>query len=600
MTLKMTLGKRIASGIIIMQVLMIIVGLAGYWGLKQVSDVTVFNGDMNTLQKTLAAVKGQTDQYFLAILYEDKELEDNSYKETFSQLDRAIKMAADIKNFKMIDDQGKERLGYFEGEVNKYKAALKDYAVAEDEKKRISEEASVIVDPLMDTIQGVGIWIDDMVVNLKVLTSIVIGYFNKNTDENWSRVGESMSNLQASINEWAEKVQASEQLKPIAVKIKEMSTNYSDRLNDYHSQDLKQKQYANLMNKYKENLDKVCNEFGTFSANKLESQTSFSLQMIFGFIIAAALIGTIYSVISIKKIVGRINKVIDGINAGAEEVLTATEQMSESSHSLAEGTTEQAASLEETSSALEEVASMTKSNADNANQAKSMMKEAQEIVEKVNVHMGDMASAIINITKSSEETEKIIKTIDEIAFQTNLLALNAAVEAARAGEAGAGFAVVADEVRNLAMRAAESAKSTAGLIGDTINAVRQGNELTNSTKDAFQENMAITEKVRQLVDEIAAASNEQAEGIDQVNKAVGEMDQVVQQNAAHAEESASSSTEMNSQAKEMKLFVNDLIVLVEGGSREESYEEYQSFDQLEKRTYIEKQLPSPSQDEMDE
>lgn len=596
MTFKMTLGKRIASGIIIMQILMIIVGLAGYWGLKQVSDVTAFNSAMDLLQKTLASVKGETDQYFLAILYENKELQDSSYKGTLSQLDRAGKMVADIKNSRLIDEQGRERLGYFESEIDKYRAALRDYAAAEDQKKRIAGEANVSVDPLMESIEGAGIWIDSMVVNLKVLTSVVLGYFNKNTDENWNRVGEGMARLHASIEEWSEKVQASDQLRPLAAKIKEMTTKYSDMLNEYNGHDLNQQQYARQMSGHKENLDKVCNEFGSFSASKLASQTSFSLKMIFGFIIAAALIGTLYSVISIKKIVGRINKVIDGINAGAEEVLAATEQLSEASHSLAEGTTEQASSLEETSAALEEVASMTKSNADNANQAKAMMQEAQEIVEKVNAHMEDMADAIINITKSSEETEKIIKTIDEIAFQTNLLALNAAVEAARAGEAGAGFAVVADEVRNLAMRAAESARNTAGLIGDTINAVRHGNELTSSTKEAFKENMTITEKVRQLVDEIAAASNEQAEGIDQVNKAVGEMDQVVQQNSAHAEESASSATEMNSQAKEMKLFVNDLVVLVEGGEREEGAEEYHSYG-TSAQTYIKKQLPAPDEEE---
>lgn len=596
MTFKMTLGKRIASGIIIMQVLMIIVGLAGYWGLKQVSDVTAFNSDMDLLQKTLASVKGETDQYFLAILYENKELQDSSYKGTLSQLDRAGKMVADIKNSKLVDEQGRERLGHFESEVNKYRTAFRDYATAEDEKKKIAGEANALVDPLMETIEGAGIWVDVMLVNVKVLTSVVLGYFSKNTDENWGRVGEGMARLHTNIQEWTEKVQASDSLRPIAVTIKEMATKYSDMLNEYNGHDLNQQQLARQMSGHKENLDRVCNEFGSFSASKLAGQTSFSLKMIFGFIIAAALIGTLYSVISIKKIVGRINKVIDGINAGAEEVLAATEQMSEASHSLAEGTTEQASSLEETSAALEEVASMTKSNADNANQAKAMMQEAQEIVAKVNAHMEEMADAIINITKSSEETEKIIKTIDEIAFQTNLLALNAAVEAARAGEAGAGFAVVADEVRNLAMRAAESARNTAGLIGDTINAVRHGNELTSSTKEAFKENMTITEKVRQLVDEIAAASNEQAEGIDQVNKAVGEMDQVVQQNSAHAEESASSATEMNSQAKEMKLFVNDLVVLVEGGEREEGAEEYHSYG-TSAQTYIKKQLPAPDEEE---
>jgi methyl-accepting chemotaxis protein len=178
--------------------------------------------------------------------------------------------------------------------------------------------------------------------------------------------------------------------------------------------------------------------------------------------------------------------------------------------------------------------------------------------------MNEMANAIGEITKSSEETGKIIKTIDEIAFQTNLLALNAAVEAARAGEAGAGFAVVADEVRNLAMRAAEAAKNTSDLIENTIKAVKDGNELTTATQEAFQENVEIAAKVGALVEEIAAASTEQAQGIDQVNKAVAEMDKIVQQNAANAEESASASEEMSAQSEHMKGFVENLIALVGG------------------------------------
>jgi methyl-accepting chemotaxis protein len=232
---------------------------------------------------------------------------------------------------------------------------------------------------------------------------------------------------------------------------------------------------------------------------------------------------------------------------------------------LAEGTAEQAASLEETSSSLEEMSSMTKQNADHANQAKAMMSEAHQIVEKVNRHMMDMASAVGEITRSSEETGKIIKTIDEIAFQTNLLALNAAVEAARAGEAGAGFAVVADEVRNLAMRASEAAKNTNNLIENTIKAVRKGNELTNATQEAFKENAEISRKIGQLVDEIATASEEQSNGIKQVNIAVGEMDKVTQSTAASAEESAAASEELNAQAEQMKVFVEDL-VRVAGGS----------------------------------
>jgi methyl-accepting chemotaxis protein len=283
------------------------------------------------------------------------------------------------------------------------------------------------------------------------------------------------------------------------------------------------------------------------------------------------LLGLVFSLVLIvvsfvltRSITGPLNRVIAGLTDGADQVSSAAGQVSSSSQHLAEGTAEQASSLEETSSSLEEMSSMTKQNADHANQAKAMMTEANQIVEKVNRHMVDMAGAVGEITRSSEETGKIIKTIDEIAFQTNLLALNAAVEAARAGEAGAGFAVVADEVRNLAMRASEAAKNTSNLIENTIKAVRKGNELTNATQEAFKENATISKKIAQLVDEIATASEEQANGINQVNTAVTEMDKVTQSTAASAEESAAASEELNAQAEQMKVYVGDLEAVVGG------------------------------------
>ena len=259
-----------------------------------------------------------------------------------------------------------------------------------------------------------------------------------------------------------------------------------------------------------------------------------------------------------------INKTISGLEQAVEQVVTGATEVAASSQTLSSGASQQAATIEETSSSLEEMASMTRQNADNAGAAKSKMAEATQIVQKVNQHMGDMAEAIQEITQSSEETGKIIKTIDEIAFQTNLLALNAAVEAARAGEAGAGFAVVADEVRNLAMKAADAARTTTDLIEKTIKSIQKGNELTHSTQEAFKENITISKKVGELVEEIAAASGEQAQGIEEVNRAVAEMDKVVQQVAATAEESAAASEEMNSQAVEMEGFVKDLTGIVYG------------------------------------
>ena len=249
---------------------------------------------------------------------------------------------------------------------------------------------------------------------------------------------------------------------------------------------------------------------------------------------------------------------------------------------------------------MEQLASMTKQNADHAQQAKAMMGEVQRIVDNVNVNMNNMAEAIANVTESSEETGKIIKTIDEIAFQTNLLALNAAVEAARAGEAGAGFAVVANEVRNLAMRAAEAAKTTNDLIENTIKGVVHGNELTRLTQAAFKENIDISAKIGSIIDEIAAASQEQSHGIVQINRAVVEMDKVTQQTAAHAEESTNSSEEMNVQAEKLKHFVNDLSALVNGRGNDvvaESQSEPMSKNspawKYTKRLYQFQQKPNP-------
>ncbi len=280
-------------------------------------------------------------------------------------------------------------------------------------------------------------------------------------------------------------------------------------------------------------------------------------------------LGTIFMAVLISYFLGRaivnpINRMIEGLTEGTEQVVLASSQVASSSQSLAGGASQQAASLEQTSSSLEEMSSMTKMNADNANQADNLMKDANQIVGQANDSMGQLTTSMEEISKASEDTSKIIKTIDEIAFQTNLLALNAAVEAARAGEAGAGFAVVADEVRSLAMRAAEAAKNTADLIEGTVKKVSEGSQLVNTTNDAFQKVAASTSKVGELVVEISASSREQSNGINEVNRAIAEMDKVTQDNAANSEESASASEEMNAQAEHMKGIVGGLVAMVRG------------------------------------
>jgi methyl-accepting chemotaxis protein len=206
------------------------------------------------------------------------------------------------------------------------------------------------------------------------------------------------------------------------------------------------------------------------------------------------------------------------------------------SRQLADASTTQAANLEETSASLEEMSAMIKQNAQNTELANTLMSATQEITARANASVTELNRSIADIALSSEKTRKIVKTIDEIAFQTNLLALNAAVEAARAGQAGAGFAVVADEVRNLAMRAAESAGGTSELLGDIADKIKNGERLAATTNEAFQQIDASSEKVVKLVSDIAAASQQQSQGIDQINQAVAEVSRVTQDNAANSQE----------------------------------------------------------------
>ena len=298
--------------------------------------------------------------------------------------------------------------------------------------------------------------------------------------------------------------------------------------------------------------------------------------------VCAIIFGVIMAIFITRSITKPINRVIEGLNSGSDQVTAASGQVSSASQSLAQGASEQASSLEETSSSLEEMSSMTRQNADNANQANNVMKETNAMVASGVDAMKRMGSAIEQIKTSSTETAKIIKTIDEIAFQTNLLALNAAVEAARAGEAGKGFAVVAEEVRNLARRSAEAAKNTADLIETSQKNSEAGVTVATDVAKNLSGIQESAGKVATLVAEIAAASKEQAQGIDQINTAVAEMDKVVQQNAANAEESASASEELSSQAQELNAMVAQLVGIV-SGNKGTAAPTHQTVDQGERR-----------------
>jgi methyl-accepting chemotaxis protein len=268
---------------------------------------------------------------------------------------------------------------------------------------------------------------------------------------------------------------------------------------------------------------------------------------------------------NLNQAIENLDQSLAQVAESTEQVTSASNQISAGSQSLAEGANEQSSSLQEISSSLEEMSSMTRQNAGNAEQAKALSQAARESAEKGNDVMGLMSEAIDRIKSSSDETAKIIKTIDEIAFQTNLLALNAAVEAARAGEAGKGFAVVAEEVRNLAQRSAEAAKVTANMIEESQRNADGGVKTAREVGEILGEIVTGSAKVNDITAEIAAASSEQARGVDQVNVAVAQMNKITQQNAANSEESASAAEELASQSEELMGMVGTFVLT--GGKR---------------------------------
>ncbi len=315
--------------------------------------------------------------------------------------------------------------------------------------------------------------------------------------------------------------------------------------------------------------------------------------LVIGIVISIALACFIGFFLS-SSISNALRLVIDSLQGGSTQISSASGQVSQSSQNLAEGASNQASALEETSASLEELSSMTKQNSDNARQASSMAEATRGAAEKGREAMTRMGAAIGKIKSSSDQTARIIKTIDEIAFQTNLLALNAAVEAARAGDAGKGFAVVAEEVRNLARRSAEAAKNTSELIEESQKNADQGVSVSSEVANIQEHIVESVGKLAQLIGEVSAASEEQTKGISQIGTAVMQMDKVTQSNAASAEESASASEELYAQAKELGDMVTSLVTVVQGAGSTGGVDKSRSIGAQPKAKSYSPKISSPT------
>lgn len=280
-----------------------------------------------------------------------------------------------------------------------------------------------------------------------------------------------------------------------------------------------------------------------------------------GIVCALLLVSGLYAR---QRIVHRLDAVAASLGEMGDGLTHSAVTVAENGTAISDGCNTQAASVEETSAALEQISSMTKRSAETAAQAAQLALQTQQAAEKGNTAMARMSAAIAEIEKGASETARIIRVIDEIAFQTNLLALNAAVEAARAGESGRGFAVVAEEVRNLAMRSAEAARSTSGLIESSLQRAKAGVAVVGEVGTNLADINTAAEQVSGLVGEIAQASNEQSQGLAQSNLAIQQVDTATQQNAARASESAESARQLSAHAERLSVVLSDLVKLVRG------------------------------------
>jgi hypothetical protein len=296
----------------------------------------------------------------------------------------------------------------------------------------------------------------------------------------------------------------------------------------------------------------------------LQSSVTLLSLLLWGGVVVVVLV-LFAAPLAVRSIVLPLTKVSDDVQTSAGQVAAAASQIATSSQSLAQGASEQSATLEEIAASIIEVSTMISNDAGNLQQADALVKESGSAMAKAEESMRRLKAAMADISAASLDTQKIVGTIDEIAFQTNLLALNAAVEAARAGEAGAGFAVVADEVRSLAMRAADAARTTSQLIEGTVKKVADGDGLANEVSQTFTGAAEGAGQLGSIVVEVAASAQEQAQAMDQIKRAMGQVETVTQDQAATSEEAASASEQMNAQAEMMRDIATNLDQMVGGG-----------------------------------
>jgi len=578
---QLTLAKKLGLGFGAVMVMALILGIVGYNSLRSSNESFITYREIarssnanGRVQANLLEARMAGKSFFIS--------SDMQFLEEFEErMKNAMEFTDELKGFKNSAEENNQ--------INTIAQGLQAYHEGFDEATELVKQRNTIVDDILDKngplmekklteIMTTAERDQDMIGAFHggiALRSVLLGrlyvtkFLETNASTDVARVHKEKRDMEQALDILDKEIQ-NPQRRALLKEVKILETAYFEAFDDLVSTITRRNDIIT------NTLDKVGPEIAAgIEEMKLEYVTkqdelgpkavaSNNRAILVTIIVAivSILSGAVLAYFITKGINASLQKIINELRTGSEQVTSASGQLASSSQSMSEGATEQASSLEEISSSLEEMASMTKQNADNAKQANVMSRDASGAADESKQAMVQMNDVITKIKVSSDETAKIIKTIDEIAMQTNLLALNAAVEAARAGEAGRGFAVVAEEVRNLAQRSADAAKNTADLIVEAQKNAEDGVASSNAVTGALDKIVEGVQKVTELVGEVSAASEEQSSGIDQVNTAVAQMDTVTQSNAANAEESASASEELSAQAQGLNNMVGQLMRIV--------------------------------------
>lgn len=560
---QLTIGRRIGAGYTIILGLTVLVGVAGHLALSQVMRGADRQRDIGRIREAFAAAADATSRFQLLAYDAGRENQQRAGQAAFIHLE-----AARIHLNRITETAGDDpTLGDIEPRIDAFGEAFKRYVDRESRKIELETAVREDLDTLDARIAEGQFMTESLRTHHELLSAAIAAYFDRNVDSRLQQTAVRFTQMSATISEWQDLVKGSETHSAVGVAIGSAFVDLMSHHQGYRKQVDLQTVALERMETLRQDIAKRFDALSRDTLSRLGKVERFARRVIGICVGAALLLGIGFAGLVTRSLVRALDGVTRTLEGGAEELVTASTRMTDDSADLARGAAEQAEALETALESLSAMAAMADRTDAHSARAGEIVSSAVAAVGSAREAVDALMEAMNRITESGERAEKIVDTVEEIAFQTRLLALNADVEAARAGEAGAGFAVVAREVRRLANGAAEGVEGTAERIHATLEAVGQGTKIAESTRQTFDALSSQTQEVNRRIDDIAAVSAEQHQAAAEIRKTVAGLDRVADRTSRTAETFSRTARKMSQQAAAVRRAVDRLTVLARGRNR---------------------------------